>query len=203
MNEDAGRQPPLRHICVYAGASPGADERFRDAAERLAQAIVGRGLGIVYGGGNVGLMGALADAALAAGGEVVGVIPKALLEKEVAHGGLTELNVVESMHERKARMADLARAFIALPGGIGTIEELIEVFTWTQLGLHEKPVAVLNVAGYWDGLLSLLDDAVTQRFLRAEHRALLLEGVDPEELLSALEAWRPPHLDKWIDRGES
>jgi uncharacterized protein (TIGR00730 family) len=131
------------------------------------------------------------------------VIPKALLEKEVAHAGLTELRVVDSMHERKAQMADLARAFIALPGGIGTIEELIEVFTWTQLGLHEKPVAVLNVAGYWDGLLSLLDDAVTQRFLRAEHRALLLEGVDPTELLGALEDWRPPQLDKWIDRAET
>lgn len=194
---------PLRHICVYAGASSGADERFRDAAGDLARAIVGRGLGIVYGGGNIGLMGALADAAVAAGGEVVGVIPRALLEKEVAHSGLTDLWVVDSMHERKARMADLARAFIALPGGIGTLEELIEVFTWTQLGLHEKPVAVLNVAGYWDGLLSLLDDAVTQRFLRPEHRALLLEGTDPEALLSALESWRLPAIEKWIDRDDA
>ena len=128
------------------------------------------------------------------------MIPEALLAKEVAHAGLTALEVVDSMHERKARMADLARAFIALPGGIGTIEELIEVFTWTQLGLHEKPVAVLNVAGYWDGLLGLLDDAVTQRFLRAEHRGLLLEGVEPDELLSALESWQPPQLEKWLDR---
>ncbi len=202
MTEDLP-QPPLRHICVYAGASPGADPRFREAARQLARAIVGRGFGIVYGGGNVGLMGALADAGLEAGGEVVGVIPQALLDKEVAHPGLTELRVVDSMHERKAQMADLARAFIALPGGIGTIEELIEVFTWTQLGLHAKPVAVLNVAGYWNGLLSLLDDAVTQRFLRAEHRALLLEGVDSDELLSALADWHPPHLDKWIDRDAS
>ncbi len=196
-------QLPLRHICVYAGSSAGADEQFRDAAERLARAIVARGLGIVYGGGNIGLMGALADAALAAGGEVVGVIPEALLAKEVAHSGLTELHVVESMHVRKAQMADLARAFIALPGGIGTLEELVEVFTWTQLGLHAKPVAVLNVAGYWDGLLDLLDHAVTQRFLRGDHRALLLEGTDPDELLTALEAWRPPHVEKWIDRDES
>jgi uncharacterized protein (TIGR00730 family) len=203
VTEDAAAPPAPRRICVYAGASPGADARFRETAEHLAQAIVGRGLGIVYGGGNVGLMGALADAGLAAGGEVIGVIPQALLEKEVAHGDLTELHVVESMHVRKALMADLSKAFIALPGGIGTLEELIEVFTWTQLGLHDKPVAVLNVAGYWDGLLSLLDDAVTQRFLRAEHRALLIESGDPDELLSALEAWRPPRLEKWIDRAES
>ncbi len=203
MSEAPDSPPPLRHICVYAGSSSGADPRFREGAEALAQAIVARGLGIVYGGGDIGLMGVLADAALAAGGEVVGVIPQALLAKEVAHAGLTELYVVDSMHERKARMADLARAFIALPGGIGTIEELIEVFTWTQLGLHAKPVAVLNVAGYWDGLLSLLDDAVTQRFLRAEHRSLLLEGTEPVALLDALEAWRPPELDKWIDRDDT
>jgi uncharacterized protein (TIGR00730 family) len=203
VSEALETPPPLRHICVYAGSGRGADPRFADAAEALAQAIVARGLGIVYGGGDIGLMGVLADAALAAGGEVIGVIPQALLAKEVAHAGLTELHVVDSMHERKARMADLARAFIALPGGIGTIEELIEVFTWTQLGLHAKPVAVLNVAGYWDGLLSLLDDAVTQRFLRAEHRALLLEGTEPGALLDALEAWRPPELDKWIDRDDT
>ncbi len=203
MSEAHATPPPLRHICVYAGSAAGADPRFSQAAEGLAQAIVARGLGIVYGGGDIGLMGVLADAALAAGGEVIGIIPSALLAKEVAHAGLTELRVVDSMHERKAQMADLARAFVALPGGIGTIEELIEVFTWTQLGLHAKPVAVLNVAGYWDGLLSLLDDAVAQRFLRAEHRALLLEGTEPESLLSALDAWRPPELDRWIDRDQT
>lgn len=199
MTDPRHPSPRLRRVCVYAGSNPGADPRFRRGAEELARSLVSAGLGIVYGGGNVGLMSALADTALAAGGEVIGIIPAALEDRELAHRGVTELIVVGSMHERKARMAELADAFIALPGGIGTLEELVEMFTWAQLGLHDKPVSLLNVAGYWDGLLALLDHAVVQRFLRAEHRAMLLHDSDPERLLAALQRWRPPRVHRWID----
>ncbi len=190
-------------MCVYLGSSPGADPAYAAGVEALARACVDRGLGIVYGGGNVGLMGLLADTALAAGGEVVGVIPDGLLDREVGHRGLTDLRVVGSMHERKALMEELSDAFVAAPGGVGTLEELVEVLTWAQLGIHRKPVALLDTAGYWGPLAAWLDHAVTQRFLRAEHREMLLSDDDPARLLDRLAAWRPPDVAKWLDRPEA
>jgi uncharacterized protein (TIGR00730 family) len=186
-------------VCFFAGSSPGADPAFAEAAAALGTAIARRGMGLVYGGASLGLMGVVADAALAAGGEVVGVIPRALGRRELAHRGLSELVVVDSMHERKALMASRADAFAALPGGIGTLEELIEVLTWTGLRIHDKPVGVLDVAGYWAPLAALLDHAVDQRFLRPEHRADLLSATDPEALLDALAAWEPVSVGKWLD----
>ena len=171
--------PRLDSVCVYAGSSPGADPRYRAAAQELAHALVEREIRVVYGGAKVGLMGVLADTALARGGRVVGVMPRSLVEKEIAHAGLTELRVVESMHERKATMAELSDAFVALPGGVGTVEELIEVYTWTQLGLHAKPCALLNAGGYYDHLIGFLDHAVAERFLRPEHRELLVVADEP------------------------
>ena len=175
----------MRSVCVYCGASTGSDPVYAEAATELATALAGRGLRVVYGGAHVGLMGLIADTALAAGAEVVGVIPKVLVDWEVAHTGLTELHVVESMHERKALMAELADAFVALPGGIGTLEELIEVYTWSYLGIHDKPFAVLNTANYYDGFTAFLDHAVAQGFLRPEVRAGLLVAADAEALLAA------------------
>jgi len=175
----------VRSVCIYCGSSTGADPIYTEAAVELAQALAARGLRVVYGGAHVGLMGLIADTALEGGAEVVGVIPKVLVEWEVAHTGLTELHVVESMHERKALMAELADAFVALPGGIGTLEELIEVYTWSYLGIHDKPFAVLNTAGYYDGLTAFLDHAVAQGFLRPEVRARLLVAADAEALLAA------------------
>jgi hypothetical protein len=193
----------MRRICVYCGSSPGARPGYRQAAEELGRVLAGRGIGLVYGGGNVGLMGAVADAVLAAGGQVTGVIPRALEAREVAHTGLDDLRVVGSMHERKALMADLADAFVALPGGVGTLEELVEVMTWTQLGVHAKPCGLLDAEGFYDHLLAFLDHAVQERFLRAEHRALLVHARSAPELLDAFAAWEPPALDKWIDRGQT
>jgi uncharacterized protein (TIGR00730 family) len=192
----------MERVCVYLGSSRGADPAYADGVRALARTCVERGLGIVYGGGDVGLMGVLADTALEAGGEVVGVIPEGLLHREVGHRGLTELRVVGSMHERKALMADLADAFVAAPGGVGTLEELVEVFTWTQLGVHEKPVGLLDVGGFWEPLVTWLDHAVDQRFLRAEHRAMLLRDADPAALLDRLAAWNRPQVRKWLDRPE-
>jgi uncharacterized protein (TIGR00730 family) len=185
---------------VYAGSSPGADPAFGEAATALGRAIAARGLELVYGGGSVGLMGAVADAAMEAGGRVTGIIPRALEEREIGHRDVSDLLVVETMHERKAMMAQRSKCFVALPGGIGTLEELIEALTWTQLGIHRKPVGLLDVSGYWGPLLALLDHAVEQRFVRPEHRGDLLSGTDPDDLLDALAAWRPSHDDKWIDR---
>ncbi len=193
----------LARVCVFCGSSPGAHPAYLDAARSLGAALARRRLELVYGGASVGLMGAVADAALAAGGEVTGVIPGALQAKELAHGGLTRLEVVGSMHERKARMSDLADAFVALPGGMGTLEELAEILTWAQLGLHRKAAGVLDVRGYWRPLLAFLDHAVQERFLRPEHRALLLAREDPAELLDALAAFEPTAREKWIDRGQS
>jgi uncharacterized protein (TIGR00730 family) len=192
----------MRRVCVYCGSSPGRDPVYGKAVADLALALVRRGIGIVYGGGAVGLMGVLADTALAAGGEVIGIIPRSLEEREVGHRSLTELRVVESMHERKALMADLSDAFVAAPGGIGTLEELVEVYTWSQLGIHAKPVALLDVAAYWHPLVTWLDHAVQARFLRAEHRETLLVDDDPSRLLDRLEAWEPPAVEKWLDRHE-
>jgi len=190
----------MRRLCVFCGSSPGARAEYRAAAEAMGVALARRGIGLVTGGGRVGLMGVVADAALAAGGAVIGVIPEALVAWEVAHAGLTELRVVGSMHERKALMADLSDAFAALPGGFGTLEEYCEVLTWSQLGLHAKACGLVNVAGYFDPLLAMFDRAVAERFLRPEHRALVLAAPDPERLIDQLAAYRPPALEKWIDR---
>lgn len=189
----------MRAICVFCGSNPGRRGEYPAAAAELARVLAGRGISIVYGGARVGIMGALADAALAAGGEVIGVIPRHLVDAEVAHGGLTKLHVVSSMHERKALMAQLCDGFIALPGGLGTLEEFSEVTTWSQLGLHAKPAGLLNVAGYYDQLLAFLDHAAAERFLRPEHRSLVLAEPDPAALLAAMDRWQPPAAGKWMD----
>ncbi|HEY3066064.1 MAG TPA: TIGR00730 family Rossman fold protein [Methylomirabilota bacterium] len=187
-------------ICVFSGSSAGYRAEYAAAARALALALVERGIGIVYGGGSVGLMGVLADTALAAGGEVVGVIPRPLASRELAHAGLTELRVVSSMHERKALMASLADGFIALPGGLGTLEETLEILTWAQLGIHDKPVGVLNVGGYYDGLRRLLGHGVEEGFIRKEHAAFLLFADTAPELLGAFAAWQPPTVPRaWLD----
>lgn len=190
----------LASICVFCGSSPGADPRYRDAAAALGSALAHSGRRLVFGGGRVGLMGAVADAALSAGGDVVGVIPRHLADREVAHLGLTDLRVVNSMHERKALMSDLSDAFIALPGGLGTLEELFEVWTWGQLGLHRKPYGLLNTAGYFDALLAFLAHGVDQRFVKAEHREMLVVETDVMRLIEALEDKEMPRVQKWIDR---
>ncbi len=193
----------MRRVCVFCGSSPGARPSYRLAAERLGAAIAKRGLGLVYGGAHVGLMGVVADAALALQGEVIGVLPRALEARELAHRSLTQLHVVDSMHERKALMADLSDSFIALPGGIGTLEETFEAWSWTQLGLHAKPCALLDVDGYYAPLEAFLDGAVEERFVRAEHRSMLLMDDDAERLLDRLAQWRAPVVEKWLDREES
>lgn len=188
----------VRRICVFCGSSSGARERYTAAAVSLARQLVARRIALVYGGARVGLMGTLADAALEAGGEVIGVMPQALVDKEVAHTRLSELRVVGSMHERKAQMAELADAFIALPGGYGTFEEFCEVLTWGQLGLHRKPCGLLNVEGYYDSLLALFDHAVNERFLKPVHRRAVLSDHRPEALIQRLLEYQPPAVDKWI-----
>jgi uncharacterized protein (TIGR00730 family) len=173
---------------------------YRACAEELGAEFTRRNIGLVYGGGNVGLMGAIADAVLKAGGEAVGVIPERLMAREIGHKHLTKLHIVRSMHERKALMADLSDAFIALPGGFGTFEEFFEVLTWSQLGLHKKPCGILNVRGYYTPLLAMLDHAVEEKFLKADNRELVLARDNPSALLEALEEWRPVHVEKWLDR---
>ena len=192
----------LRRVCVFCGSSPGARPEYRESARALAAAMVERGIGLVYGGGNVGLMGTVADAVLAAGGTAVGVIPEGLLAREVGHAGLTELHVVASMHQRKALMADLSDAFVALPGGFGTLEEFCEVLTWTQLGIHRKACGLLNVAGFYDGLLTFFDRAVDEAFVRPHHRENVLHDTDPRRLLDRIAAFDPPAVPKWIGRAE-
>jgi uncharacterized protein (TIGR00730 family) len=191
--------PPLRRLCVYAGSNAGSRPDYAEAAAALARTMAGRGIGLVYGGGKVGLMGVLADTILAEGGEAIGVIPQALLDREVGHDGLTELRVVASMHERKALMAELSDGFVAVPGGIGTLEELIEVFTWSQLGIHEKPCGVLDALGFYAGLSGFLDHMVEEGFLRAAHRATMLSASDARTLLDRLEAWEPVRVAKWLN----
>jgi hypothetical protein len=190
----------LRSVCVYCASSTGADPRLGAAAADVGRAVARRGLELVYGGGRVGLMGAMADAALAAGGSVVGVIPEFLTAREVHHTGVTELLVVESMHARKSLMASRSDAFLALPGGFGTFEEVFEVITWTQLDLQRKPVGLLNVAGFYDGLIAFVDRAVSMRLIREEHRAILSHADDVDTLLDTLAAWAPRPTPKW--RGE-
>jgi uncharacterized protein (TIGR00730 family) len=186
----------MRRVCVFCGSSVGARPAYAEAAGALGALLAKRGIGLVYGGGRRGLMGVVADAALAAGGTVIGVIPQAMVQQERAHRGLTELRVVASMHERKAAMSELADAFIAMPGGFGTIEEFCEVLTWTQLGLQRKPCGILNVCGYFDSLLRLFDQAVEEGFLRAQHRELVLADVDGAQLLDRLQRYEVPVVDK-------
>jgi uncharacterized protein (TIGR00730 family) len=190
----------LGSVCVFCGSNPGARPEYAEAARLLGERIAGRGLRLVYGGGGIGLMGVVADAALAAGGEVVGVIPQHLVDRELAHPGVTDLRITGSMHERKALMADLAGGFVALPGGLGTMEELFEILTWSQLGLQSKPCGLLDVAGFFEPLLAFLDHTVAERFVSAEHRQLVLADRDPDELLDKLEAWQPRPSTKWLDR---
>ena len=190
----------MRRVCVFTGSSPGRRDEYHAAANDLGRELVARGIELVYGGASVGLMGAVADAVLAAGGRVTGVIPQALVAMEVAHVGLSELRVVASMHERKALMADLSDGFIALPGGWGTLDELFEVLTWSQLGLHTKPCGVLNVAGYFDPLLAFMDRMVDEGFVRLEHRPTLGVAASPVELLSRMADYRAPTIDKWAAR---
>jgi len=192
----------VNSLCVFCGSNPGASLAYAEAAARLGRTLAGRGLNLVYGGGRVGLMGVVADAALAAGGTVTGVIPEALATRELAHAALSDLQVVGSMHERKARMSELADGFIALPGGIGTLEEWFEVWTWSQLGFQPKPCGLLNVAGYYDHLLAFLDHMTAERFLTDVHRAMAVVDDDPERLLDRLAAWQPPRARKWIDAAE-
>jgi uncharacterized protein (TIGR00730 family) len=191
----------LKRICVFCGSSFGARPAYKAAAEQLGKTLAERGIGLVYGGGGVGLMGAIADAALAAGGEVIGVIPDSLQRREVGHNGLTKLHVVETMHERKAAMADLADAFIALPGGFGTMEEFCEIVTWSQLGIQQKPCGLLNVDGYWNHLLAMLDYSVDEGFVRPENSELILVAQNPDSMLERLMEWEPPRqVEKWVDR---
>ncbi|HEX2178919.1 MAG TPA: TIGR00730 family Rossman fold protein [Actinomycetota bacterium] len=193
----------MKRLCVFTGASPGARPQYARAAQDLAEALVERNLTLIYGGSKVGLMGLLADAALEAGGEVIGVIPERLFAKEIPHMGLTELHMVKSMHERKQVMADLSDGFLALPGGVGTLEELTEIYTWGQLGLHRKPCGLFNVEGYYNYLIQFLDHAVHERFLKPTHRDTLLVGDDPGELLDKFANYRAPRLGKWLDRAST
>ena len=190
----------MKSLCVYCGSSSGITPNYADAARKLAQALVERKIALVYGGGNVGLMGIIADEAMRLGGHVTGVIPKALVRKEVGHRQISELHVVENMHERKAMMADLAEGFIAMPGGIGTLEELFEVMTWAQLGFHDKPIGVLNVDGYYDALLAFLQHTVQQGFLRPQHVSLLMVESDVAALLHRFETFEAEPHDKFLNR---
>ncbi len=185
---------------MFAGSSPGTREGYRSAATALGTALANRGIGVVYGGASIGLMGAVADAALGAGGSVIGVLPQALADVEVAHDGLTELHIVPSMHDRKAQMADLADGFIALPGGIGTLEETFEVWTWSQLRIHGKPIGLLNVDGFYDGLATFLDHVVDHGFMKPVHRDILITDADPSGLIDRLLAAEVPSSTKWVDR---
>lgn len=193
----------MHRICVYLGSSPGARPAYTAAAEHLAQRLAARGLGLVYGGAQVGTMGVIANAAIAAGGEVIGVLPESMQTKEIAHTEITELHVVGSMHDRKIMMMDLADGFIVLPGGSGTLEELFETYTWLQLGLHRKPIGLLDVDGYWSKLIMFLDHAVEEQFIRRDQADLLMVDDDADRLLDRFEAWRPPSLPTWITRDET
>ncbi len=191
----------MQSVCVFCGSNTGNGDVYSAAARALAAATVRRGLRLVYGGGSIGLMCVLGDAALAAGGHVIGVTPRRLLERELVHTGLTELHVVETMNERKALMAQLSDAFIALPGGMGTLDELFEMLTWTQLGFHRKPCGVLDAGNYFDRLMAFLDHAVAERFVMPEHRSMLIAEVDSDRLLERLANEPPPAASKWVSHG--
>jgi uncharacterized protein (TIGR00730 family) len=190
----------MRRICVFCGSSPGRSPAYAQAAVELGQTLVARGLGLVYGGASVGLMGKLADTVLQAGGEVIGVIPDTFIRYEVAHRGLPDLRVVRSMAERKTLMAELSDGFISLPGGTGTLDEMTEMLTWSQLGEHDKPSGLLDVDGFYSNLIAFLDHAVEERFLRPEHRAMLIVEASANSLLDRFESYAAPKLEKWIGR---
>jgi uncharacterized protein (TIGR00730 family) len=190
----------IKSLCVYCGSSPGASGAYSDAARAMAREMVDHGIGLVYGGGSVGLMGVIADEVMRLGGDAIGVIPQALMDKEVDHRGLTRLHVVKDMHERKALMAELSDGFIAMPGGIGTLEELFEALTWSQLGFHDKPIGLLNVEGFYDGLLRFIEHVVAQRFLKLEHASLMMHAPDAPTLLTHLQSFEPAQHAKWLDR---
>jgi uncharacterized protein (TIGR00730 family) len=190
----------MKSICVFCGSSFGSRTTYAEGARALGTALARQGIRLVYGGGRVGLMGVVADAAMAGGGEVIGVIPRPLATKELAHAALTTLHVVETMHDRKALMADLSDGFIAMPGGYGTLEEFFEVLTWAQLGLHPKPCGLLNIEGYFNPLLALIEHSVEEAFVRPEHRTLVLQETDPERMLAAMRTYVAPPIPKWIDR---
>jgi uncharacterized protein (TIGR00730 family) len=191
----------IRRLAVFCGSNPGARPAYLEAAHKFGRLLAERGIGIVYGGSSVGLMAALADSALDDLGEVIGVIPRVLVEREVANTSLTDLRVVDSMHQRKALMAELADGFVALPGGIGTLEEFFEVWTWGQLGMHAKPGGLLNISGYFDPLIAFLDHAVEEKFVRDVHRSMVIVESDPEMLLERFAAYVPPRVVKWINTG--
>ncbi|WP_151087791.1 LOG family protein [Hymenobacter baengnokdamensis] len=193
----------MRSIAVYCGSSSGNQEVYTQQAQELGRELARRGITLVYGGGCVGLMGVIADAVLAEGGKVIGVIPGFLADKELAHKGCTELHVVETMHQRKLLMADLAEGFIAMPGGFGTLEELFEVLTWGQLGLHAKPIALLNVAGFYDQLLGLCDHMVSEGFVRTENRKQVLQNANATALLDAMTQYQPLRVEKWLTSEKS
>lgn len=193
----------LQRVCVYCASNDGVRPEYLEAARQLGTLIAQRGSALVYGGGGSGLMGTLADATLAAGGEVIGVMPHALVQREAAHQGLTALHVVDSMHERKALLAELADAFVALPGGLGTLEELFETWTWAQLGVHHKPVGLLNVAQYWQSLVTMLEHMEAEGFLRGTPREWLVMESDPVRLLEQLETFEPPRVRRWLSLGET
>lgn len=193
----------MKRICVYCGSSPGRQPAYREAARALGYELAARGLGLVYGGASIGVMGAVADAVLERGGHATGVIPHSLATKEVSHDGLNELLVVTSMHERKAKMEELSDGFIALPGGWGTIEEIFEMLTWAQLGFHEKPCGLLNVSSYFDHLSSFLDIAIDQRFVKEEHRPMIIMDNEPGVLLDRFRNYQAPRVKKWIGPEET
>jgi uncharacterized protein (TIGR00730 family) len=188
----------IRTLCVFCGSNTGANKIYRVAAQSMGRMLVRRGCRLVYGGGSVGLMGVLADTVLKQGGHVTGIIPTALAHKDVLHQGLSETHVTDNMHERKAKMAELSDAFVAMPGGYGTLEEVFEVVTWAQLGLHNKPLGILNTGGYYDGLLDCIDAAVVEGFIKPEHRKLIIVGSEPDALFDALARQQPPTVEKWI-----
>ncbi len=193
----------MQSVCVFCGSSQGNDPAYTQAARSLGRTLAEANVRLVFGGGHVGLMGVISNAALEAGGEVIGIIPKSLVERELAHPGLTDLRIVGSMHERKAMMSDLSEGFIALPGGTGTLEEFFEVLTWAQLGEHRKPCGLLNVAGYYDPLITIFDHMVRKGFLSASNRSLVLVEAEPAALIGRLEEYEPPAKPKWIDRSET
>jgi uncharacterized protein (TIGR00730 family) len=193
----------MKNVCVFTGSNGGARGDYPLAARALGRELVARGMGLIYGGGRVGLMGVIADEVLARGGRVLGVTPQALVEKEVIHTGLSDLRVVNTMHERKALMADHADGFVAMPGGFGTLDEFFEIVTWAQLGLHRKPCGFLNVAGYYDPLLRFIEHSVAEGFVRREHAAGIAVAAEPGELLERMAAHRPPRVEKWIERADT
>jgi uncharacterized protein (TIGR00730 family) len=193
----------MRRLCVFCGSSLGGNKAYAEMAQAMGALLARRGIGLVYGGGGVGLMGVIAEAVMRDGGEVIGVIPQALADREIAHTGITELHVVDSMHTRKAMMAELADGFVAMPGGVGTFEEFFEVVTWTQLGLHRKPCGLLNVSGFYSPLAAFIDQAVSEGFIKPVHRAAIVVDDDPERLLDSLASIKLPDVPKWIRREET